>query len=84
MGFAREGKRPTRLVVQDLTDPRITAPAVAWRGAADWFTHMGPGDTRLLVNWQIKPVNRRSKSLGDMHPQCAELTAGPGPNATAL
>eukprot|EP00969_Alexandrium_andersonii_P215330 9511028-Alexandrium_andersonii.AAC.1 len=45
MDLAREGRRPARLVAQDLTDPRIAAPAVAWRGATDWFTHMGPGDT---------------------------------------
>eukprot|EP00969_Alexandrium_andersonii_P336516 14875396-Alexandrium_andersonii.AAC.1 len=35
VGLAREGRRPTRLIVQDLTDPMVTAPAVAWRGASD-------------------------------------------------
>eukprot|EP00969_Alexandrium_andersonii_P303551 13419595-Alexandrium_andersonii.AAC.1 len=48
MDLAREGRRPTRLIVQDLTDPTVTAPAVAWRGASDWFTQMGPGGTCLL------------------------------------
>eukprot|EP00969_Alexandrium_andersonii_P164728 7281394-Alexandrium_andersonii.AAC.1 len=45
---------------------------------------MGPGDTCLLVNWQVRPINRWSKALGETHPQFAELTAGPGPNTTAL
>eukprot|EP00969_Alexandrium_andersonii_P029230 1275785-Alexandrium_andersonii.AAC.1 len=45
---------------------------------------MGPGDTCLLVNWQAKPTNSWSGTLGETHPQCAELTAGPGPNTTAL
>eukprot|EP00969_Alexandrium_andersonii_P048464 2126388-Alexandrium_andersonii.AAC.1 len=60
MGLAREGRRPTRLVAQDLTDPTVTAPAVAWRSASDWFTHMGPGGACLLVNWEVKPINKLS------------------------
>eukprot|EP00969_Alexandrium_andersonii_P226537 10003944-Alexandrium_andersonii.AAC.1 len=63
MDLAREGRRPAGLVVQDLTDPRVAAPAVAWRGASDWFTHMEPGDACLLINWEVKPINKWSRTL---------------------
>eukprot|EP00969_Alexandrium_andersonii_P185945 8215904-Alexandrium_andersonii.AAC.1 len=45
---------------------------------------MGPGDMCLIVNWNVAPINRRGRTLGGAHPRCAELSAGPGPNAAAL
>eukprot|EP00969_Alexandrium_andersonii_P112901 4990307-Alexandrium_andersonii.AAC.1 len=45
---------------------------------------MGPGDTCLLVNWNARPINQWSMALGSTRPCCAELSAGPGPDTTAL
>eukprot|EP00969_Alexandrium_andersonii_P230739 10190399-Alexandrium_andersonii.AAC.1 len=45
---------------------------------------MGVGDTCLLVNGTIKPTNTWSGTLGPIHPQCTELSAGPGPQTMAL
>eukprot|EP00969_Alexandrium_andersonii_P077143 3400971-Alexandrium_andersonii.AAC.1 len=45
---------------------------------------MGPGGTCLLVNWHIRPTNNWSGTLGATHPARGELSAGPGPNTTAL
>eukprot|EP00969_Alexandrium_andersonii_P087066 3841328-Alexandrium_andersonii.AAC.1 len=45
---------------------------------------MGPGDTCMLVDWQVKPANAWGTTLGETHPRCGELSASPGPSTTAL